>query len=340
MSMLITCMIATEWLAGGSSLSNEIVRTAAGELITYTATGTPYGDQRLTILVPGMLDDEVFFYWDGRDARIDRTEADSRRLGGPVSWGCVDGHTYSVSHARPDLPLEDPQILPGNHTQIMAHVIPNWEVIAGERMNWEGEQSQIFIERIRAVQSRYGWACTPLRNYVDEHRDLFLEWDLYFDFAFPAIEHIACIAVRDGRMMVWELHETGNIEAVWTAHEPFATEIEGPFRILRAEENLYLVDEGGHIYTSLGAEHRRIGTIEGWEQAPEGALNLLFEDQATDKIGFIQARTDRSAVVLPIKWDVEGHAADFMTVIESDDLRDDLLQIADILREDLPDNPD
>jgi len=208
------------------------------------------------------------------------------------------------------------------------------DAIAYAREGW-GEET---ARRAWDVRINHGSMAMGLMNMIaDNAEELYSTWDLSFDYLYTTLDHVIAIAVRRGRMHVWELHDTGDINAPWTAHEPFATPIDGVFRLFRAGDdlkNLYVIDETGAIHAGFAAEHRRVGTVRDYHSGVEGTLTLLFEDQMTEKIGILHAALDGTITFPVIEWHEEGPAADFLTELDTDRTRSGIVRLADILRED------
>lgn len=120
----------------------------------------------------------------------------------------------------------------------------------------------------------------------------------------------------------------------WTTREPVPTEVDSHFRILRAGEQLYLVDIEGRIYANIDETHRPIGSIPHWEgDSPV----IVLEDQHDERIGFLRVSETGKITVLGVDWiDDDSFADDFLSEldpIESDELRAGLIHMAGIIRE-------
>jgi hypothetical protein len=327
-------------------IGEEVCRTTDGAIIAVANTARPYGALHMGLWIPGEAEDPPYTRrgW-STQTHNSNPSVDIQRLSGPIPWGVIDGAYYSASHRRPypfDQPGSPELIGAYARTIIDSVLLPLPETIETERRNrmrdWPPGRGEEVNARLFEIRQAHGCLVRPLILLISENAvPLSRAWDLTYDLAYTSVDDVIAIAVRQGRMHVWELHDTGDINAPWTAHEPFATPIDGVFRLFRAGDdlkNLYIIDETGAIHAGFGAEHRRIGFVREYHSPVEDTLTLLFEDQMTEKIGILHAALDGTITFPAIEWHEEGHAADFLTELDTERTRAGIARLSEVLRED------
>lgn len=207
---------------------HEVARDADGVVVALSNTGVPYGRLYYAFLVPNEAEDDPYtvrgLTLGGASTHPD---IDFGRIGGPLSWGITDGGWYTVSHRRPGTAdyfngaaEESPHFIESwvEQTHIVATVQPLAEEIESQRYNrarsWPDDRHTEIGRIRRDFAEAHGCYCAPLVDYIVENTwPLFRNWDLGFDIVYTSLDEVTAAAVRGGRLMIWQLHQTGNLEA-------------------------------------------------------------------------------------------------------------------------------
>jgi hypothetical protein len=148
-----------------------------------------------------------------------------------------------------------------------------------------------------------------------------------FDLVFTADNHALFAMIRDGRMRWWTWNRPE--ETDWVEHDAVATEIDSAFRIMRAGDDLYFVDDDGRVYSSPAEGHRVVGSIIGWRTPRDGESLFLLEEHRLNKIAAVYV--GESAIeVLPFAGEA-GATEDFIGAIDDAFVRDGLVRMTAIL---------
>jgi len=341
-SFFLTCLAVggnptAEWPA-----AHEVVRGQSGIVMTVTNTTVHYARMDLCFIVPDESEDEPYRVSLGdQRSHLKDPDFDVSRIAGPLSWGAFDGVVYNIAHNRSGYAHPEFPKLVYSTTNVTAGVKPLELILEREGYRrtgkWPPGRAKEIEAQIGGFIEAHGFICTPFTEYVTEHaRSLYDDWDLTFDVVYTSVEDVFVAAVRQGRMMVWELHDTGVEGVPWTERPAFSTTMEGPFRILHAGpglEHMFFLARTGAIYAGLGSDHRRIGEVAEFVNPGPQAMVLVFEDQKEEKIGLLKAEADGTITPLPIQWYDDQFASHFMQSIEDDALRQHLQTIASIHRD-------
>jgi hypothetical protein len=322
--------------------SIELVRTESGRLVSMHRTGGEALPREVVFVVDFGQGEEVRKWTVAHDdSGVRHFLSTDSNLAGPYRWGITDEAVYAGGFMYNK--LNPPQVL-FTDVRLGAMTRALEDLVEGERLGWEGDAVRKVLDRLNAFGQAHGAWCQPLVDYVKEHNDeLVEEWDLWFDVVYVSRDEVLLVAVRDGQMLTWHLPDAGDVDekqrghqlGSWTTHEPVATGVAGPFRVLRAGDgfrNLYVVDERGAIFTGPDRGHRLIGTIQNFDGG-EDVLTLLYEDQPRKQIGFLHAAPDGTITPLAIAWDDDAHAADFLANFDSDDTRRSIALLMEAVRE-------
>lgn len=333
-------LLAFSLLTGGIAHADKVVRTEKGDLLALTNESISGAADRLAIL---SAKGETAMWCDNPEPEQARNQygRDWTRLGGSQIWGVVGGMVY---YGETTGVAVAPDGSEGTLHSLNIVVLPTTiaDVVELKNLDWDKERERGRDISVNIWNDRvtYGSVARPFTDMIRaQSYPLADEWNLWFNVVYTSSESVTAAAVREGRLLVWHLDGTGDAEREWTAREPVATTIDGPFRIVRAGPELamlYFIDQSGGIHTGLGAEHRRIGSVLNYDSGDQEVFTLLFEDQQEKKIGFLHAGPDDSLAVLMIEWMDESHAVNFMTELNSNELRQELDRIEDVLREDRP----
>ncbi|MGI9013719.1 MAG: hypothetical protein ACR2GY_05645 [Phycisphaerales bacterium] len=255
----------------------------------------------------------------GAERVVRRRSTGASRLG-PRVWGATNDIHYSAT--------------PFKHVGG-----PGWEIIPWrsdladyllvERSRRDGELDLEARARIQASQT--GLRIKPVMDILEYQEDAGnLDWRLFFDLLYLEGNDVTAFAVWEGELYHW----TYNIpeEEGWVEHARVETLIDGPFRVQRAADNMYLIDENGDIYSTPPDRHRRIGRILGWKNVLEDETLILLEDHARQKIGIFKVAAG-VPVALLFEGDVDA-LPDFHVDVPTPELAEQLIEMARILSED------
>ncbi|MGI9014650.1 MAG: hypothetical protein ACR2GY_10425, partial [Phycisphaerales bacterium] len=293
----------------------EVARDDDGNLFAMTEAHVPHGGSRLVVVTGGKNERHVAFIWNLSPLSPEmRRGLDANRLTGPIVWGVTGDGLYRGSHTRVTGGITPADNLSG--TNISATISSVSDQLTF--VEAEGDEQREAGRRIQDAATRNGCVCMPLVQYIRDNADaLASRWDLHHDLLYTSTDQVTAIAVRQGVITRWDLMKAnGNVHAPWTTHNTEKTSIDGPFRVMRAGDDLanhYLIDETGVIYLSpsSGGKHRQIGSIENFDSGDPDILTLIFEDQMTQQIGILHADTKANVTPLAITWKEEGFAQDF-----------------------------
>ncbi len=338
---LIVLLVLMSSVAGAGLGANKVVRSANDQMVCLTNERVEWAEDRLVLLG---ADGTRVFHWDSAETKASRNglfggDIDWTRLWGHQGWGVVDDSVFYV-YSLPSSPLE----INVNGPNIDCVPTPIEDVLAIESLDdvKQIDQMKALARGMFEFGQDYGCRIHPLGEYIGvHHKALSEKWNLWIDVVYTTLDTCIVVGVREGKLMVWKLNGTGNpMRGEWSTEVVAPTTLNRPFRILRAGtelSNFYLIDEAGIIYTGFGADHKVVGVVEGFQTDDDEVITLLFEDQKTRTIGILHAGPDGALSVLQVEWQDDSHAPNFLTEIESDELRNRLKQVEVIVREDLHD---
>jgi hypothetical protein len=246
---------------------------------------------------------------------------------GPVAWGLYDEVVFDCSQYRS---------LGASHTTRgqcqVARLVDRVERVRSGRQGL-GDPT---VERRSKTTLAVGTNPTPLHSLQFTRGAYLMTNDIpyWFDITYSEETDLITIAiVCEGVLEVSTCEPGLDNHDQWTTVASVPTRIDGPFQVLHAAGEQFVIDSSGDLFVGLDKNHARIGSIPGWPGHSGIKATLLFEDRDASKIGVIQVtRDDVIEVIAPGSNDqraVEG----FMTSIDDDGLRRAILSIAEVVDE-------
>ena len=246
---------------------------------------------------------------------------------GPVMWGIVDDDVF-VAYVSDGAGQWD-----WTSTTFSSPMDATLEAARAVDEGFIDEEAQEQIELRNRETSRY---ITPVQDFFSQYYNNPSECPSFFcDVIHLENNNVFTFAVTEGELIHWTNKRPEEDWLEWTERARVETEIDSPFRIQRAGEDIYLIDEDGIVYSTPAPpdnHHTRIGRISGWSSLLHGEELIILEDHAREKIGFFKVPVE--GAVIPLIF--EGHsdaAPDFHDKVPTPELEETLHEMAVIIRE-------
>jgi len=315
--ILFACVVESTW-------PNHIVEARRGEGDSIVAVTNPSDDELLSDLVvastlSGDINDRFNF-------------AGPPRVGshGPVAWGVYQNVIYLCTQMKtPGAPHE-------TMGQCRVEYL-NDRIVRG-RLIQRGENSENADRFRRQFETgeRLGTSPMPLVRLQGSRGAYLMSNDIpyWFDITYSEETDLITLAiVCEGVLEVSTCEPGLDNHDKWTTVASVPTRIDGPFQVLHANGEQFVIDSSGDLFVGLDENHARIGSIPGFPGHSGIKATLLFEDRDSSKIGVIQVtRDDAVEVIAPGSNDQRAVEA-FMTDLDDDGLRRAFVAIADVVDE-------
>lgn len=239
---------------------------------------------------------------------------------GPASWGVIDGAGWIVSYNSLSSSVA---IVAYPFADRMSHA---------QRMRREGQPDRAAMARATTHDLEHGRRLKPLEAIVADaellrgvRRD---ELELSFDLVYTAANHVMFVVVRDGELRWWTFNKPE--EEDWVERGAMPTRIQGHFRIVKAGDDLYLIDERGWVFASPQQGGQLLGNIAGWRTPTEGETLFLLEEHNENKFAAVLV-TNEGTSILEFRGGTEVHE-DYLEEIPTPALRAALIRADSIRR--------
>ncbi|MGI9015205.1 MAG: hypothetical protein ACR2GY_13290 [Phycisphaerales bacterium] len=284
----------------------EAAITEAGELLTLVIN-----QERMTAAMWAFVDSAPLKSKGGHF--YDRT--------GPCIWGIVNSEFYYAGMRRP---------MNGWQWGSATRRFPIDDSLRFSRSAQRGPLDRDAQQRIFEWSANSHRQLQPVEDMIDTYgRANILDWEIYIDCIFLEGDDLSVFAVNDGSLYHWT-HNRPEDDA-WIEKARVETTLEGPFRVMRAADHLYLIDnDNGDVYSVPEDRHRRIGRIEGWKSLLEDDVLFVVEDHARQKIGVYKVSIEGVPVPLLFQGDADA-LPDFHVDVPTKELVGQLQQMAEIV---------